>query len=62
MKKFSAKKYFLCALPAAVVYRVIAFFTVDRLVPGIYGKLINFGVILIILLGSLYLARMDKTK
>lgn len=62
MKKFSAKKYFLYALPTAVVYRVAAFFTVDKFIPGIYGKLINLAVILVILLGSLYLAKKDDVK
>ena len=62
MKKFSAKKYFMYALPLAVLYRVIAFFTIDKLIPGIYGRLINFGIIVVILLGCLYLSREDKQE
>lgn len=61
-KKFSAKKYFLYALPAAFVYRIVAFFTIDRLFTGLYGRLIDFAVIISILLFCLLKSRIEPTE
>lgn len=62
MKNFSAKKYFMYAIPTAVIYRIIAFFTVDKLIGGLYGRTINFAVIVVILLGCLYISRTKQEK
>ncbi len=62
MKKFSAKKYFLYALPSAILYRVIAFFTVDKFIGGLYGRLINFAILAVILLACLYFSKVDERK
>lgn len=59
MKQFSAKKYFLYALPSAILYRIVAFFTVDRLFSGLYGKLADFAIIIAILLFCLFKARRE---
>lgn len=61
-KNFSAKKYFLYALPAAFAYTIVAFFTIDRFFTGLYGRLIDFAVIIAILLFGLFKSRIEPTE
>lgn len=59
-KIISAKKYFLYALPLAILYKVIAFFTIDRLFEGLYGRMIDFCIIVAILLFCLFKAKIPQ--
>lgn len=60
MKKLDTKKYFLYALPTAIIYRIIAYFTIDAFIGGWTAKCINYIVIVAILFGSLLLSRKEK--
>lgn len=62
IKHFSAKKYFMYALPTAIIYKIIAFFTINRYFPGMNGRLIDFAVIIAILLFCLFKSGVEVDK
>ena len=60
MKKFSAKKYFLYAIPSTIIYRLVSFFTIDKYLEG--AVMIDFAIIIAILLLCLYLSKNKNAK
>ncbi|MGN0485226.1 MAG: hypothetical protein ACI4HI_16925 [Lachnospiraceae bacterium] len=64
MKKIDAKKYFLFVIPTLVIYRVIAFFTIDYFVTNeFYSRFINMVlVIAICLIGLKFGQKKEKNS
>ncbi len=63
MKKFNARKYFLFVIPSAILYRVISYYGISRLITSqLYLRFLDTVMLVIIFFVCLYFARETKEK